>query len=57
VRKAVAVQEKSNRLDNEYLDNPNHHGTPNMIQTLVNQKLVKIKNTGAGFFVELEDIK
>lgn len=28
-----------------------------VIQTLVNQKLVKIKNTGAGFFVELEDAK
>ncbi|WP_334952809.1 hypothetical protein [Nostoc sp.] len=28
-----------------------------LIQTLVNQKLVKIKNTGAGFFVELEDAK
>ncbi|MCW5319233.1 hypothetical protein GTQ43_38290 [Nostoc sp. KVJ3] len=28
-----------------------------VIQTLVNRKLVKIKNTGAGFFVELEDAK
>jgi hypothetical protein len=28
-----------------------------LIQTLVNQKLVKINNTGAGFFVELEDVK
>ncbi|WP_100904333.1 hypothetical protein [Nostoc flagelliforme] len=28
-----------------------------VIQTLVNQKLVKIKNTGAGFFIELEDSK
>ncbi|WP_100903454.1 hypothetical protein [Nostoc flagelliforme] len=28
-----------------------------VIQTLVNQKLVKIKNTGAGFFIELEDAK
>ena len=28
-----------------------------VIQTLVNQKLVKINNTGAGFFVELEDAK
>ena len=28
-----------------------------VIQTLVNQKLVKIKNTGAGFLVELEDAK
>ncbi|MBD2527060.1 hypothetical protein [Nostoc sp. FACHB-133] len=26
-----------------------------LIQTLVNQKLVKIKNTGAGFFIELEN--
>ncbi|AVH68137.1 hypothetical protein NPM_10047 (plasmid) [Nostoc sp. 'Peltigera membranacea cyanobiont' N6] len=26
-----------------------------VIQTLVNQKLVKINNTGAGFFVELEN--
>lgn len=28
-----------------------------VIQTLVNRKLVKIKNTGAGFYVELEDAK
>ncbi|WP_100903724.1 hypothetical protein [Nostoc flagelliforme] len=28
-----------------------------VIQTLVNQKLIKIKNTGAGFFIELEDSK
>lgn len=28
-----------------------------VIQTLVNQKKVKINNTGAGFFVELEDAK
>ncbi|QLE39591.1 hypothetical protein FD723_03120 [Nostoc sp. C052] len=28
-----------------------------VIQTLVNRKLVKINNTGAGFFVELEDVK
>ncbi|MHC5816094.1 MAG: hypothetical protein ACYT04_09280 [Nostoc sp.] len=28
-----------------------------VIQTLVNQKKVKINNTGAGFFVELEDEK
>jgi hypothetical protein len=28
-----------------------------VIQTLVNQKLVMILNTGAGFFVELEDAK
>jgi hypothetical protein len=28
-----------------------------VIQTLVNQKLVKINNTGAGFYVELEDAK
>lgn len=28
-----------------------------VIQTLVNQKLVKIKNTGAGFYVELEETK
>ncbi|OYD99878.1 hypothetical protein CDG79_38345 [Nostoc sp. 'Peltigera membranacea cyanobiont' 232] len=28
-----------------------------VIQTLVNRKLVKINNTGAGFFVELEDAK
>ncbi|MCC5632679.1 hypothetical protein LC613_34340 [Nostoc sphaeroides CHAB 2801] len=28
-----------------------------VIQILVNQKLVKIKNTGAGFFVELSDAK
>ncbi|PHM08966.1 hypothetical protein CK516_17475 [Nostoc sp. 'Peltigera malacea cyanobiont' DB3992] len=28
-----------------------------VIQTLVNQKLVKIKNTGAGFFVELDEVK
>jgi hypothetical protein len=28
-----------------------------VIQTLVNKKLEKIKNTGAGFFVELEDAK
>ncbi|MBG1271130.1 hypothetical protein [Nostoc sp. WHI] len=28
-----------------------------VIQTLVNRKLVKINNTGAGFFVELEDTK
>ena len=31
---AIAVQEKCNRLDNEIYDNPNHHGTPNMISTL-----------------------
>ncbi|MCC5662151.1 hypothetical protein LC608_35640 [Nostoc sp. XA010] len=29
----------------------------NVIQTLVNQRKVKIKNTGAGFFIELEDAK
>ncbi|MBG1263278.1 hypothetical protein [Nostoc commune] len=28
-----------------------------VIQTLVNRKLVKIKNTGAGFFVELDEAK
>lgn len=28
-----------------------------VIQALVNQKVVKIKNTGAGFYVELEDGK
>ncbi|MBN3947393.1 MAG: hypothetical protein HWQ38_13350 [Nostoc sp. NMS7] len=28
-----------------------------VIQTLVNKKKVKINNTGAGFFVELEDEK
>jgi hypothetical protein len=28
-----------------------------VIQTLVNQKLVKINNTGAGFYVELSDAK
>ena len=28
-----------------------------VIQTLVNQRRVKINNTGAGFFVELEDAK
>ena len=28
-----------------------------VIQSLVNQKKVKITNTGAGFFIELEDIK
>ncbi len=28
-----------------------------VIQTLVNQKRVKISNTGAGFFIELEDAK
>ena len=28
-----------------------------VIQTLVNQKLVKIKNTGAGFYVELDEVK
>jgi hypothetical protein len=28
-----------------------------VIQTLVNQRKVKINNTGAGFFVELEDVK
>ncbi|WP_100904459.1 hypothetical protein [Nostoc flagelliforme] len=28
-----------------------------VIQTLVNRKLVKIKNTGAGFFVELDETK
>ncbi|WP_190916839.1 hypothetical protein [Nostoc sp. FACHB-892] len=28
-----------------------------VIQTLVNQKRVKISNTGAGFFIELEDSK
>jgi hypothetical protein len=28
-----------------------------VIQTLVNRKLVKINNTGAGFFVELSDAK
>ncbi|MEH2386806.1 MAG: hypothetical protein V7K14_13730 [Nostoc sp.] len=28
-----------------------------VIQTLVNRKLVKINNTGAGFYVQLEDIK
>ncbi|QFS51619.1 hypothetical protein GXM_10447 [Nostoc sphaeroides CCNUC1] len=26
-----------------------------VIQTLVNRKLVKVTNTGAGFFIELED--
>ncbi|WP_100902226.1 hypothetical protein [Nostoc flagelliforme] len=28
-----------------------------VIQTLVNQRKVKISNTGAGFFIELEDSK
>ena len=28
-----------------------------VIQTLINQKLVKIKNTSAGFFVELDEVK
>ncbi len=28
-----------------------------VIQTLVNQRKVKITNTGAGFFIELEDAK
>ncbi|MEH2294013.1 hypothetical protein [Nostoc sp.] len=28
-----------------------------VIQTLVNQKLVKINNTGTGFYVELEETK
>ncbi|MGF1938623.1 MAG: hypothetical protein RM347_030405 [Nostoc sp. ChiQUE02] len=28
-----------------------------VIQMLVNQRKVKIKNTGAGFFIELEDAK
>ncbi|MBW4457775.1 MAG: hypothetical protein KME55_36940 [Nostoc indistinguendum CM1-VF10] len=28
-----------------------------VIQTLLNQKRVKISNTGAGFFIELEDSK
>ncbi|MHC5755178.1 MAG: hypothetical protein ACYT04_45255 [Nostoc sp.] len=28
-----------------------------VIQTLVNRKLVKITNTGAGFFVELDEAK
>ncbi|MDZ7970244.1 MULTISPECIES: hypothetical protein [unclassified Nostoc] len=28
-----------------------------VIQTLVNQRRVKITNTGAGFYVQLEDIK
>ncbi|MHC5771895.1 MAG: hypothetical protein ACYTXI_41520 [Nostoc sp.] len=28
-----------------------------VIQILVNQKKVKIKNTGAGFFVELDEAK
>ncbi|QLE45095.1 hypothetical protein FD723_32595 (plasmid) [Nostoc sp. C052] len=28
-----------------------------VIQTLVNQKLVKINNTGTGFYVQLEDAK
>lgn len=28
-----------------------------VIQTLVNQKRVNISNTGAGFFIELEDSK
>jgi hypothetical protein len=28
-----------------------------VIQTLVNRKLVKINNTGAGFYVELEETK
>jgi hypothetical protein len=28
-----------------------------VIQTLVNQRKVKIKNTGAGFYVELESAK
>jgi hypothetical protein len=28
-----------------------------VIQTLVNQRKVKITNTGAGFYVQLEDIK
>ncbi|BBD70068.1 hypothetical protein NIES4072_64480 [Nostoc commune NIES-4072] len=28
-----------------------------VIQTLVNQRKVKISNTGTGFFVELEDAK
>ncbi|AUB43331.1 hypothetical protein COO91_09506 (plasmid) [Nostoc flagelliforme CCNUN1] len=28
-----------------------------VIQTLINQRKVKISNTGAGFFIELEDSK
>ncbi|MBD2535826.1 hypothetical protein H6G97_43345 [Nostoc flagelliforme FACHB-838] len=28
-----------------------------VIQTLINQRRVKISNTGAGFFIELEDSK
>ncbi|MHC5854427.1 hypothetical protein [Nostoc sp.] len=28
-----------------------------VIQTLVNQRRVKITNTGAGFFVELDEVK
>ncbi|MCC5654739.1 hypothetical protein LC609_34215 [Nostoc sp. XA013] len=28
-----------------------------VIQTLVNQRKVKINNTGAGFYVELEEMK
>ncbi|MHC5771849.1 MAG: hypothetical protein ACYTXI_41290 [Nostoc sp.] len=28
-----------------------------VIQTLVNRKLVKVTNTGAGFFVELDEAK
>lgn len=28
-----------------------------VIQTLVNQRKVKIANTGAGFYVQLEDVK
>ena len=28
-----------------------------VIQTLVNRKLVKVTNTGAGFFVELDEVK
>jgi len=28
-----------------------------VIQTLVNQRKVKIMNTGAGFYVQLEDVK
>ena len=28
-----------------------------VIQTLVNRKLVKVTNTGAGFFVELDETK
>ncbi|MDZ8141080.1 MAG: hypothetical protein RM049_38335 [Nostoc sp. DedQUE04] len=28
-----------------------------VIQTLVNQRKVKITNTGAGFFVELDEVK